>query len=75
MFRIFWIVFAIIALTLCAQTLNRYLHAQVEYSNIECIDRAYMIYKKFDNQSQDKKDKDWLSRINDCAEIKTETEK
>jgi len=51
---------------------DKYFDARIQYEEEECNNRAYMIYKYYDDQEEGVKTKDWLSRISDCAVISAE---
>ena len=52
--------------------LNNYFNARIAYESLECSDRAYMIYKNYDDQTDDIKTQDWLERVSECAGIEGE---
>ena len=54
--------------------INRYLDAKINYANLECSDRAYMIYKNYDNQIEEYKENDWSLRNKECTEVETKYE-
>ncbi len=67
--HVVWIVFAVFAVTIFFSMLDRYWTAQVEFSAEECNHRAYMIYKAYDDQADDVRFEDWLTRVEECATI------
>ena len=66
--NILFFIIIILVIGFFANKINKYLDAKITYDNLECADRAYMIYKNYDNQSADFRDKDWSLRNQDCTE-------
>ncbi|MFA6463353.1 MAG: hypothetical protein WCT51_04945 [Candidatus Shapirobacteria bacterium] len=54
---------------------GRYLNAKIQYESTECSDRAYMIYKQYDDQIIEYKTTDWTQRTSECAEIEANYQK
>jgi hypothetical protein len=65
----FWMMFGIIVAVLGYSTMRSYLDARVEYEQISCADSAYMIWKKYDDQPNDIRSKDWSSRGDECVKV------
>ena len=49
--------------------IDNYFDSMVKYETMKCQNQAYMIYKNYDNQVDEIRDKDWLYRTSGCAEI------
>lgn len=67
---IFWIAFAVITLIffiIFIHNADNYFDTMVKYEEAECNHRAYMIYKKYDDQDEETRFKDWNYRIEECA--------
>jgi uncharacterized membrane protein len=59
----------VIFLILIVYKIDNYFNARIAYQSIECSDRAYMIYKNYDNQTDELKDRDWSLRNSECSEV------
>lgn len=51
---------------------NKYLNAKIQYESVECSDRAYIIYKGYDDQITEYRTTDWSLRNSKCSEIEAE---
>lgn len=68
-------IFLLIAITfliVLVYKINNYFNARIAYQSAECSDRAYMIYKNYDDQEVDFKDRDWSLRNSKCVQIEAE---
>lgn len=63
----FWMLFAIVVSVIAFYTLGSYLNTRIEYEELACHDRAYIIYKEYDDQTDDVKTSDWNLRTDACA--------
>ena len=62
----------VLMLFFISNKINKYLDAKIQYESAECSDRAYIIYKGYDDQIPEYTIKDWDLRITNCAEIEAE---
>jgi len=70
--KLAWVALAIGSVAVGYYKLDKYLDAQIAYASSDCSDRAYMIYKQYDDQIEPRPTQDWSSRITECAEIEAE---
>lgn len=54
---------------------NKYLEAKISFEHLECSDRAYMIYKDYDDQIDEHRTADWALRNSECTKIEAEYQK
>ncbi|MFA6130822.1 MAG: hypothetical protein WC730_00980 [Patescibacteria group bacterium] len=67
-------VVAIVAL-LFIRKVERYLNADIAYSQLICGDSAYIIYKGYDDQADDVREHDLALRLQECLNVQTEFQK
>ncbi|MGI6373984.1 MAG: hypothetical protein ACOX0C_01490 [Patescibacteria group bacterium] len=65
---VFYLIIALSVLFIINK-INKYLDARVQYENIECHNRAYIIYKQHDDQNYQAKNRDWSLRNTECSQI------
>ncbi len=61
--------FAVLLSIACFFKISSFLNARIAYESSACSDRAYIIYKENDEQTEAVKKQDWLTRIDECAKV------
>jgi len=67
-----FLVFVALIVIFFIYKINKYFDAKIRYDSIDCSDRAYMIYKQYDDQTTEHKDRDWSLRNAECVEVETD---